>query len=84
MNLFTKQKQTHRLREQTYGYQGGNGGGKGQGIKKYKRLCIKEISYKDILYRQRIQPIFYNNFKQSIIYKILNHYVVHLKTNIIL
>ena len=22
MNLFTKQKQTHRLREQTYGYQG--------------------------------------------------------------
>ena len=23
MNLFTKQKQTHRLREQTYGYQRG-------------------------------------------------------------
>ena len=23
MNLFTKQKQTHRLRKQTYGYQGG-------------------------------------------------------------
>ena len=23
MNIFTKQKQTHRLREQTYGYQGG-------------------------------------------------------------
>ena len=22
MNLFTKQKQTHRLRERTYGYQG--------------------------------------------------------------
>ena len=22
MNLFTKQKQTHRLREQTYGYRG--------------------------------------------------------------
>ena len=29
MNLFTKQKQTRRLKEQTYGYQGG-GWGKGQ------------------------------------------------------
>ena len=27
MNLFTKQKQTHRLREWTYGYQGGRVGG---------------------------------------------------------
>ena len=27
MNLFTEQKQTHRLREQTYGYQGGRVGG---------------------------------------------------------
>ena len=27
-NLFTKQKQTHRLREQTFGYQGGRVGGK--------------------------------------------------------
>ena len=26
MNLFTKQKQTHRLRKQTYGYQKGKGG----------------------------------------------------------
>ena len=26
MNLFTKQKQTHRLREQTYCYQVGRGG----------------------------------------------------------
>ena len=24
MNLFTKQKQTHRFRKQTYGYQRGN------------------------------------------------------------
>ena len=29
MNLFTKQKQTHRLREQTYGYQGGAREGEG-------------------------------------------------------
>ena len=28
MNLFTQQKQAHRLREQTYGYQG-KGGGEG-------------------------------------------------------
>ena len=27
MNLFTKQKQTHRHRKQTYGYQRENGGG---------------------------------------------------------
>ena len=26
MNLFTKQKKSHRCRKQTYGYQGGNGG----------------------------------------------------------
>ena len=26
MNLFTKQRQSHRCREQTYGYQGGKGG----------------------------------------------------------
>ena len=26
MNLFAKQKQRHRCREQTYGYQGGKGG----------------------------------------------------------
>ena len=25
MNVFTKQKQTHRLRKQTYGYQRGKG-----------------------------------------------------------
>ena len=28
MNLFTKQKQTHRLRKQTYGYQSENGVGR--------------------------------------------------------
>ena len=27
MNLFTQQKQTHRLRKQTYGYQRGEVGG---------------------------------------------------------
>ena len=28
MNLFTKQKQTHRYRKQTYGYQRGKRGGR--------------------------------------------------------
>ena len=28
MNLFTEQKQTHRLRKQIYGYQRGKGGGR--------------------------------------------------------
>ena len=28
MNLFSKQKQIHRHRKQTYGYQRGKGGGK--------------------------------------------------------
>ena len=30
MNLFTKRKQTHRLRKQTYGYQRGKVGGRGK------------------------------------------------------
>ena len=29
MNLYTKQKQTHRYRKQTYGYQRGKGDGEG-------------------------------------------------------
>ena len=32
MNLHTKQKQTHRHRKQTYGYQRGEGGKEGQGV----------------------------------------------------
>ena len=30
MNVFTRQKKTHRHRKQTYGYQRGEGGGEGQ------------------------------------------------------
>ena len=29
MNVYTKHKQTHRHRKQTYGYQWGKGGGEG-------------------------------------------------------
>ena len=53
MNLFTKQKQTHRLREQTYGYRGE---GRGAGIDwefendTYTLLYLKQINSKDLLY----------------------------------
>ena len=52
MNFFTKQKQTHRYRKQTYGYQRGKGGGINQelGINRYTRLYIKQITNKDLLY----------------------------------
>ena len=53
MNLFTKQKQTHRLREQTYGNRG-EGWGEGIvrefGIDMYILLCLKWITTKDLLY----------------------------------
>ena len=53
MNLFTKQKQTRRLKEQTYGYQGG-GWGKGIdwefGIDMYTLLYLKQVTNKDLLY----------------------------------
>ena len=53
MNLSTKQKQSYRCREQTYGYQGVRAGGginweTGNGI--YTLLYIKQITNKDLLY----------------------------------
>ena len=52
MNLFTKQKKTHRLREGTYGYQG-EGWGRGIywecGINMYTILYLKQITNKDLL-----------------------------------
>ena len=56
-NLFTEQKETHRLREQTYGCRGGEGWGKaGGGIVRefgmgtYTLLCLKWITNKDLPY----------------------------------
>ena len=64
MNLFTKQKETHK---QTYGYQTGKGVGDRQirslGISKYKLLCIKQINNKFQLY----------STENSIQYPIINH-----------
>ena len=50
MNLFTKQKVTHRHRNQTQGYQRGQWGGGGInqecGSNRYTQLYIKEIKEK--------------------------------------
>ena len=52
MNLFTKQKKTHRCRKQTYGYQGRKGQRDklGDGIDIYTLLYIKQITNKNLLY----------------------------------
>ena len=53
MNLFTKQKQTHRLNERTYVYQGGWVGvgiDWDFGIDMYTLLYLKQITNKDLLY----------------------------------
>ena len=62
MNLYTKQKQTHRHRKQTCLQKGkGKGGGTNQeyGINRYKLLYIKQISIdnKDLLLAQGINYI---------------------------
>ena len=49
----TKQQQTHIYSEQTNGYQWGEGREEGQDRgrdHRYKLLCIKYTSYRDILY----------------------------------
>ena len=53
MNLFIKQKQTHRHRKKIYGYQRGKGGGGINwefGINRYTLLYIKQVNNKDLLY----------------------------------
>jgi len=55
MNLFTKQKETHRHRKQIYGYQRGSGKGVGRinqeyGINRSTLPCVKETDNKDSLY----------------------------------
>ena len=56
MNLFTKQKQTHKHRKQTYGYHVGK---EGEGINWengtdiYTLLYVKQITNKDLLYSKR-------------------------------
>ena len=49
MNIATKQKQTHRHRERTYGYWGG-GINWEFGIDLYTLLYLKQITNKDLLH----------------------------------
>ena len=57
INLFTKQKQSHRSRKQTYGYQRKGRGGViwETGIDIYTLLYIKQITNKKLLYAQGTQ-----------------------------
>ena len=52
MNVFAKQKERHRCREQTYGHQGGKEGWMNWeiGIDIYTLLCIKQITNENLLY----------------------------------
>ena len=53
MNLFTKQKQSHRCKKQTYGYQAGKVGEGINweiGIDIHTLLYIKQLTKKDLLY----------------------------------
>ena len=53
MNLFTEQKQTHRLRKQTHGYRRGGwerGIDREFAIDMYTLLCLKWITNKNLLY----------------------------------
>ena len=52
MNLFTEQKQTHGLGEQTHGCQGGGGGSgmDGSGVSRCKLLHLEWISNETLLY----------------------------------
>ena len=52
MNLFTKQKETHRLRERTYGFQRGEEEGSDSefGMDLYTLLYLKWITNKDLLH----------------------------------
>ena len=60
MNQFAGQKLRHRCREQTYGHQGGNALGAGDGgvlnwaiaIDMYTLMCIKLMTNKNLLYKK--------------------------------
>ena len=63
MNRFSEQKLRHRYREQTYGHQGGKAGWGGRGgggvmnwaigIDMYTLMCIKLMTNKNLLYKNK-------------------------------
>jgi len=67
---YNKKQPTHRYREQTSGYQRGEGGQRGKigvGIKRYKPLCI--TGYKDMFHSTGNIVNFLNHYKWSITFK---------------
>ena len=76
MKRINKTETDFKFREQTSGYQQGEGGGgkrgrgarQGQEIKRF-RLCNKCLSYKYVLYCTGKQSLFYNTVKWSMIHK---------------
>ena len=69
MNLYTKQKQTHRHKKQTYGYQRGKAEGGINwefGSDRYILLYIKQINNKDILQHMELD----SHFKTIIVPKL--------------
>ena len=58
MNLFTKQKQTLRIRRQTYACQrermGGDGIVRESGIGMYALLCFKQMTNSTLLYSREL------------------------------
>ena len=45
MNVYEKQKQTHRYRKQTHGYQRGEGKGEGSGERKIRGMQLTDTKY---------------------------------------
>ena len=81
MNLFTKQKQTHRHREQTYSYQRERAGwqiNQEFGNNRYTPLYIKQINNKDLLYSTgnyiQYLVITYNGKESEAVYLKLTQY----------
>ena len=61
------------------------GAGGGEGVKRSRLQCIKQMSYCTRIYCtiQGIQPVLHNNYKWSITFKVVNCNAIHLKHNIV-
>ena len=84
----TKQKQAHRYREQTSGYQWGEGRRRGKIAIWNKEIqttmCKIDKPTKTYLQHKEIQPLFCNNSEWSKIYKDIESLCCTLVTNTVL
>ena len=67
MNLFTKQKQSHRFQKQTYGDQRGKLGGRGTLEVSHGHTTIFKIDNQQgpAVYHRELYPIFYYNLNSK-------------------